>query len=488
MSSTSSISSRRLLAFFAHPDDEISVGGTLARCAHEGVAVTLVCATRGEAATIFSPPEYGATRENLAQVRTQELECSCRTLGIQDLRWLDWPDGGVAELDEAEATAQVVAILRQVRPQVMFTHPSHGGYGHPDHLAVHRIALAAWAAAAEPAYRPDLGPAWPVAKLYARVTPASFFALVPALQGYRISLNGQQLPLYATPDEEIALAVDVADFADRRRAAWDCHRSQHNPQGFFDAMPEEARRLYFGREWLQLVAHRLPEAPQPGAGLWDGIVEPDGPVPAVGEGSTAAEPPMLTRLMAALRARRTYLTVYETYRRTTPKADFAALLDALIEDTQESLAEISRAVRLLGRSPVTAGLNEKLLAQAERRKGTLSKLNFLLVGTAQSLEWYAAQQAESDPPEVRALWQRLAETERRHQAQIKALLAQIELAAAGSPAAPAEAADAPASEPPQAKPARRRPTAPKAAGAQTGSATAARPAPRPKRKSSKPKA
>ncbi|HRI57316.1 MAG TPA: PIG-L family deacetylase, partial [Anaerolineae bacterium] len=67
---------RRILAVFAHPDDELSVGGALARYAAEGVAITLVCATRGEAATIYSPPEYGATPENLAEIRTRELECA----------------------------------------------------------------------------------------------------------------------------------------------------------------------------------------------------------------------------------------------------------------------------------------------------------------------------------------------------------------------------------------------------------------------------
>ncbi|HRX04212.1 MAG TPA: PIG-L family deacetylase, partial [Anaerolineae bacterium] len=62
-------SSHRIVGLFAHPDDELSVGGTLARYAAGGAQVTLVCATRGEAATIYSPPEYGATRENLGQIR-----------------------------------------------------------------------------------------------------------------------------------------------------------------------------------------------------------------------------------------------------------------------------------------------------------------------------------------------------------------------------------------------------------------------------------
>ncbi len=98
----------RILAFFAHPDDELSVGGTLARYADEGAAITLVCATRGEAATIFC--DDCATRETLAAVRTKELECCCRVLGIRDLRWLDWPDGGVENVPEGRSLRAVVPI------------------------------------------------------------------------------------------------------------------------------------------------------------------------------------------------------------------------------------------------------------------------------------------------------------------------------------------------------------------------------------------
>ncbi len=145
--------SHRILALFAHPDDELAVGGALARFAAEGAAITLVCATRGEAATIYSPPEYGATPENLAEVRTRELECCCAALGISDLRWLDWPDGGIAGLDREAATAQVIGLLRTVRPQIVFTHPAHGGYPHPDHIAVHQIMLAAWHAALTTTHR-----------------------------------------------------------------------------------------------------------------------------------------------------------------------------------------------------------------------------------------------------------------------------------------------------------------------------------------------
>src|SRR5512144_607042 len=101
-----------ILAIFAHPDDEIGIGSTLNHYSSQGVLVNLVCASRGEAATIYC--DDCATRENLAEVRTRELECACRNLGVAELRWLDWPDGGVASLPRTGAIGQVVRIIREL--------------------------------------------------------------------------------------------------------------------------------------------------------------------------------------------------------------------------------------------------------------------------------------------------------------------------------------------------------------------------------------
>lgn len=434
--------SHRILALFAHPDDELAVGGALARFAAEGAAITLVCATRGEAATIYSPPEYGATPENLAEVRTRELECCCAALGISDLRWLDWPDGGIAGLDREAATAQVIGLLRTVRPQIVFTHPAHGGYPHPDHIAVHQIMLAAWHAAADPAVQPELGPAWAASKLYARVFPQSFFDANPGFAQFRVQLNGQQLPFFGTPDEEIAVSLEVAPWVERRMAAWDCHASQHNPQGMWSGVSDEARRAYASREALQLIAHHLPSAPQPGDDLWAGseLAAADAETPS-DAASTAtddaadAETPVDAasaaagdRLLAALRGRRTYLLIYQDFLKSSPKPDFAELLTTLINHTQEAIALLSGALRRIDRSPLRAGVNEKLLGQGGGRKGALGKLNFIIVGAAKNLDWYAQQLAQDDPPAIRAIWQELIAVEQEDQKAAKEMLALIEQA------------------------------------------------------------
>lgn len=424
---------KRILALFAHPDDEVSVGGTLARAVAEGVIVTLVCATRGEAATIYSPPEYGATDENLAQVRTRELQCSCAALGIEDLRWLDWPDGRVAEVDRDEAVAQVVELLRQVQPQIVITHPADGGYPHPDHIAVHEIALAAWQTAADADFRPELGAPWAASKLYARAIPLSFFESNPAFAQFRIQLNGQQLPFHGTPDDEISTVLDVAAWVEQRMAAWDCHQSQHNPVDMWGGVSEEARRAFVRREFLQLIAHRLPAASEHESDLWAGL-EPDAADEdaAGGEADETVDPASAAaadRLFAALRARHTYLMIYQDYLKRSPKPEFAELLATLIEHTQEAIALLSRALRRIDQNPKRAGVNEKLLAQGVGRRVAAGKLNFVIVGMARNLDWYAQQLDKDDAPAIKAVWQELSELETQDQQLAKQLLVEIERAA-----------------------------------------------------------
>lgn len=416
--------SQRILGFFAHPDDELSVGGTLARYSAGGAHVTLVCATRGEAATIYSPPEYGATRANLGEVRTRELQCCCDMLGISDLRWLDWPDGGVAGVDREEAVAAVVKILREVRPQVMLSHPAHGGYPHPDHIAVHEIALSAWVAAAEPAYRPDLGPAVEVAKLYARVIPQSFFESSPAFAEFRISLNGEQLRFFSTPDDEITAVMDVAAWSEKRVAGWECHKSQHNPDGMFSQVSEEVQRAFVSREYLQLLAHRLAGTPPRETDLFAELDTGDEPA-----GVSVDIDDLAARLLAGLRARRGYLTIYQHYLRHRPKPEFVDLLQLLVDDTQDATAQLSSALRRLDRSPMQAGTQEKLLGQGLSRRGTLSKLNFMIVGMERSLQWYASQLVQGDPADVHAIWQQLSAAESEHLRLTKVLLVNMERSA-----------------------------------------------------------
>jgi N-acetyl-1-D-myo-inositol-2-amino-2-deoxy-alpha-D-glucopyranoside deacetylase len=145
---------RRLLAVFAHPDDEsFGAGGTLALYARRGVEVHLVCATRGEAgeapADCKGFPTVGAMRES-------ELRCAAEILGLAGVHFLGYRDSGMAGSPEnrdprawasvppAEAGEAVARFMRSLRPQVVITFDPIGGYRHPDHIAAHRATVEAF--------------------------------------------------------------------------------------------------------------------------------------------------------------------------------------------------------------------------------------------------------------------------------------------------------------------------------------------------------
>ena len=177
---------RRALFVHAHPDDEtINNGVTMARYAAEGAQVTLLTCTLGEEGEVLVPELEllaAAEADQLGGYRIGELRAAMDALGVTDIRFLGGPgryrDSGMmgtpanehprafwnADLDEAVAHA--VAVVRDVRPQVVVTYDENGGYGHPDHIQAHRVAMAAVEAAADAGYRPDLGEAWETAKVY----------------------------------------------------------------------------------------------------------------------------------------------------------------------------------------------------------------------------------------------------------------------------------------------------------------------------------
>ena len=154
---------RRLLLVHAHPDDEsITTGGTIARYAADGAEVVLVTCTLGEEGEII-PPELGElgswAGDQLGGYRAAELARACRALGLTDQRYLGgigrWRDSGMAGTPSAkhprafangsldQQAAQLRAILDDVRPQVVVTYNSFGGYGHPDHIRAHDVTMAA---------------------------------------------------------------------------------------------------------------------------------------------------------------------------------------------------------------------------------------------------------------------------------------------------------------------------------------------------------
>ncbi len=169
-----------LLLVHAHPDDEsFATGGLIARSVAEGHRVDLVTCTGGEEGEIHDPRlDYDEAFPRLREIRREELACSLAALrgvypGELDLHLLGYRDSGMMgtesnehpeafwKSDLDEATGKLVAIVRRTKPAVMVSYDPNGNYGHPDHINAHRIAIAAWEAAADPARYPDAGEAHP---------------------------------------------------------------------------------------------------------------------------------------------------------------------------------------------------------------------------------------------------------------------------------------------------------------------------------------
>jgi mycothiol S-conjugate amidase len=393
-----------ILAVFAHPDDEIGVGSTLAYYGEAGVRTVLICATRGEVATIFC--DDCATRENLAEVRTHELECACGHLGIGGLRWLDWPDGGVKDLPRLEAVAAIVRQMREIRPHVILTHPEHGLYPHPDHLAVWEIVREAFDAAADPAAYPDAGPAWAAARLFTRAISQSFFEAAPGLKEFRVELNGQLLPFYGTPDDDIDVTMRVESYVERRMAAWDCHRSQHNPKGFSSTMPDGMRREMAANEQFVLAAAHVPLPEGAGDDLLAGLAAD------AGAGSEADEPQADAEWAEALRAglvaHRSLVDVCQGYLAASPEPNLAAFLHHLADGEQEIIYRLARALRLAGEPPGGVEADPKARARALRYESTPDRVRLLRTLTDQEAAHCQAQRNRMSDPEKRAVWEELS--------------------------------------------------------------------------------
>lgn len=127
--------SRKLLAVFAHPDDESFIcGGTLAKYASEGVDITLVSATRGEMGRRMGNPPY-VTRETMPIVRERELREACEALGINRLIFFDIRDKTVEFIDPELLIGRITSLIDEIQPDVVLTfHETLGG--HPDHCAI----------------------------------------------------------------------------------------------------------------------------------------------------------------------------------------------------------------------------------------------------------------------------------------------------------------------------------------------------------------
>jgi N-acetyl-1-D-myo-inositol-2-amino-2-deoxy-alpha-D-glucopyranoside deacetylase len=289
-------SGQSILFVHAHPDDEtINNGATMAQYAAEGAHITLVTCTLGEEGEVLVPElaYLAADREDrLGPHRITELAAAMRELGITDHRFLGGPgrfrDSGMmgtpqnerpdafwqADLDEA--AGMLVPVVREVRPQVLVTYNEFGGYGHPDHIQAHRVAMRAAELAADADFARGDGAPHAVDKIYWNTVPRSVLqAGIDALRatgqttGFAAVESVDDLP-FAADDSSVTAVVHAEQYADRKAAAMHAHATQITVDFPFFALSNLLGQQVMGMEYYQLV-HGEPGPDKPEADLFAGL-------------------------------------------------------------------------------------------------------------------------------------------------------------------------------------------------------------------------
>lgn len=270
---------RNILGVWAHPDDEqFGTAGAMRRCIERGIKAYVLCATSGDAGEISDPAL--ATKENLAEVREQELRDACAIIGFEEPILLRHGDGKLSDVPFEQLTGEVVRVIRKLKPGVVVTFDHTGGYGHPDHIAIHHATTAAVTAAADGEYRPDLGTPHRVAKLYyggfsksrrRRMDELLTENGFPPLDfGTVQTIRNEDM---GTPDELITTRVPVGDLFELRFKGLLAHRTQFGADSLFRKLPESAVREMVNEDNFV----RVFPAPAPGTvlpdehDLWTGL-------------------------------------------------------------------------------------------------------------------------------------------------------------------------------------------------------------------------
>jgi LmbE family N-acetylglucosaminyl deacetylase len=248
-----------LVAFHAHPDDEVLLtGGTIARAAAEGHRVVLVMATAGEAGLTDIATGAG----EIGEARYRELRRSADALGCARVELLGYADSGgsepappapsssrrFADVPAAESAERLAAVLAEEHADALTIYDERGGYGHPDHIQVHRVGALAAERAGTPVVLEatvDRRALTRIAALMARVPRVSH--LVPA----------DRFASSYTAREELTHRVDVRSQLDRKRAALAAHASQAaggdsvRTIRLLLGLPSPLQRIVLGREWFR---------------------------------------------------------------------------------------------------------------------------------------------------------------------------------------------------------------------------------------------
>lgn len=233
---------RKIMAVWAHPDDEITSAGTLSALARGGAELTLVYLTAGEAAR-----DTGYSREELAKVRREEAKAAGVLLGARHVEVLDFPDSGLSATDPAVAKAAIATLIERFQPGVIVSFDEQVGfYGHPDHVQTGR-----WVREVIEESAPS------VTRLYQATLPKALISLALKLvQAFRDNYPAD--PARGLPPA--SLAFPIARQAKTKRRLLDVHRSQAkiiaDVQPYYDRVPAWLYYRLFDREYFTLAVDR----------------------------------------------------------------------------------------------------------------------------------------------------------------------------------------------------------------------------------------
>ena len=259
-----------MLLVHAHPDDEtINNGVTMAKYAASGVDVTLVTCTRGEEGEVLVEKlaNLASSKDDkLGEHREIELKNAMDELGISDFRFLGapskkWRDSGMMGTPQnerkdvfwqsnlEEAANELVKIILEIKPQVLITYDEFGGYGHPDHIKAHQVAMRG----AELAARSG----WEISKIYWNTMPRSVIQMgIDKMKEVGSDFFGAEsaddLP-FAKPDELVTSLVSAPEFVDKKMAAMKAHETQISVDGPFFALSNNLGLSVWGDEYYTLV-------------------------------------------------------------------------------------------------------------------------------------------------------------------------------------------------------------------------------------------
>jgi LmbE family N-acetylglucosaminyl deacetylase len=238
-----------LVTFHAHPDDEcIACGGVMRKAADEGHRVVLVVATRGEVGEV--PDGFLAEGELLWERRVAETHAAAEVLGVARVEFLGYRDSGMAgtadndhpaafaRADVEDAARKLAAILVEEKADVLTVYDDNGGYGHPDHIQVHRVGYRAAELAGTP-------------RVYESTMNRDQLRIEARAAAERGTYDwGPPEDLdVGKPESELTAAVDVTPYLAAKRAAMRAHPSQIAEDSFFLGMPDPEFAVAFGTEW-----------------------------------------------------------------------------------------------------------------------------------------------------------------------------------------------------------------------------------------------